>query len=70
MENEEKATKKICRHFFRAAFLPVCRGKNSTEPMMIGYQGKFNAAGWSGSGNDHSPCLQGEGYLTGLRLDW
>ena len=41
MENEEKATKKICRHSFRAAFLPVCRGKNSTGTHDDGLSGKI-----------------------------
>lgn len=53
---------------FGLLFCLAAGGKTAYEPMMISYQGKFNSTGWSGIGNDHSPCLQGDGYLTGLRL--
>lgn len=38
------------------------------EPLTVRYQGKFNTTGWSEQGNAHSPCLQGDGYLSDLRL--
>ena len=65
---KKKRQRKYAAILFVLLFCLSAGGKTAQEPMMIGYQGKFNAAGWSGSGNDHSPCLQGEGYLTGLRL--
>ena len=65
---KKKRQRKYAAILFGLLFSLAMGGKAGQEPMMIGYQGKFNTSGWSGSGNAHAPCLQGEGYLTGMRF--